>query len=331
MRYHGAMFRVLRATATTLALTVLVLLAACRRSDPPEARAPEPEPPPPPAAEPRAAAPEGRPDAAPIPSAWVDARVEAARARLASSEAGRLLWDAIEAHGGLRRWLSAGTITFDFDYDPYGQPERRMHTRQRVDLWRARAVHEELGDDADAHFGWNGRVAWIVPGPDAFPSPARFWALTPYYFVGMPFVLGDPGVRLERLPDATLDGRTWPIVKATFEAGTGDAPDDYYVLYLDPASKRVHALRYVVSYPGFAGKAFEPGGHTPETLMRLTEQREVDGLLLPGRLDTWRWNVEEGAPGDPRVRVTAKGYALGQTIPASAFDPPGGAHVTDAL
>lgn len=274
---------------------------------------------------------EGPEDAGPIPDAWVAARVADARERLHASEAGRTLWSSIEAHGGLDRWLRAGTLAFRFDYAPHDAPDRRMYTRQRVDLWRARAVHEELGEGADARFGWDGARAWITPGPEAFPTPARFWALTPYYFVGMPFVLGDPGVRLERLPDADLDGRTWTMIRATFEPGTGDAPDDYYVLYVDPDSRFLHALRYVVSYPGFAGKSFEPGGHTPEVLMRLSAPVDVDGLRLHRRLDTWTWNAEDGVPAAPRVKVVAGDYALGEPIAGKAFTPPAGAAVPDGL
>jgi len=330
--------------AALLILITASLAAACDRG---EAAPEEPgstsapaadEGPTPTAAQPGPADPadpDAPPVAGPIPEDWVAARVGDARKRLEATDAGQLVWKSIEAHGGLRSWLAPGTIAFRFDYHPVGDSSRRMHTRQRVDLWRARAVHEEVEDDpddgAEATFGWNGEVAWIRPGPDAFPITPRFWALTPYYFVGMPFVLGDPGVHFERLDDAELDGKTWTLVKATFDPGTGDAPDDYYIVYLDPETHRLHALRYVVSYPGFEGKMFEPGGHTPETLMRFTEPTEVGGLTLFGRLDTWKWNADEGVPADKRVNVTADGYELGETIPGRAFDPPDEATVIEQM
>jgi hypothetical protein len=279
-------------------------------------------------------APEGPPAAGPIPESWVDDRYTKAKERLEASEGGALIWAAIEAQGGLRPWLSSGTIGFEFDYQPYGQPERRMHTKQRVDLWRARAVHQEVEDeasDAEARFGWNGEVAWITPSKDAFPITPRFWALTPYYFVGIPFVLADPGTRFERLDDAELDGKTWNLVKVTFSDGTGDAPDDYYIVYLDPDSHALHALRYVVSYPGFEGVMFEEGGHTPETLMRYTEPTQVDGLGFHRRLDTWKWNADDGVPGDPRVKVEVGDHRLGFEVPAADFAPPEGAVVLEEM
>ena len=274
-------------------------------------------------------APAGPEDAGPIPEAWVNRRVSEARGRLESSEAGTLIWQAIEAHGGLARWLQAGTLTFGFDYRPIGAPERRMHTRQHVDLWRARAVHEELEGGAGdlARFGWDGERSWITPDAAAFPSPARFWSLTPYYFVGMPFVVADPGAQYERLPGAELDGQPYDLVKITYDPGTGDSPDDYYVLYLHPESHELAALRYVVAYPGF----FPEGGHTPEKIMRYTDLHEVDGLRFAGTLDTYAWDGEAATPGAKVTEITVDDIVMAEPIPADRFAPPAGAVVSEAI
>ncbi|MEM6931171.1 MAG: hypothetical protein AAF602_29845, partial [Myxococcota bacterium] len=154
-------------------------LAAC---------APTPEPPPPPP--PAPSVPEV-PRAAPE-SSWVEARVTAAEARLAETEAGRLVREAIDAAGGLRAWYGASPLAFRFDYQPLNGKTAR-DTRQVVDLWRSHAVHTWMGDER-VSFGWDGVVAWRK-GPEGVELPInpRFWSLTPYYFVGMPFVLADEG------------------------------------------------------------------------------------------------------------------------------------------
>lgn len=270
------------------------------------------------------------PAAGPIPEAWVQARVAAAAERLSASEAGRLIAASIDAHGGLATWLRPGTVQFEFDYRPLGQPERRMHTRSDVDLWRARARQEELADDeddgAEATFGWDGEQAWIVPDADAFPATARFWSTTPYYFIGIPFVLADPGARYERLEDAQLDGVVHRLVKVGYETGTGDSPDDYYILYLHPETHRVAAIRYIVSFPG----RFAPGEHSPEKLMRYGEFTEVDGLWLARHFDTFGWSEEHGI-GDLVTRITAGSYRFGRTFEASHFAPAPAAVVADEL
>ena len=200
-----------------------------------------------------------------------------------------------------------------------------MYTRSYVDLWRSRAVQQELGDGADARLAWNGEQAWITPGPKAFPTPARFWATTPYYFVGMPFVLADPGTRFEQLPDAELDGQRYHLVKVTYDPGTGDSPDDYYIVYLHPTTFQLAALRYVVAYPGF----FEKGKHTPEKLMRYSEQRDVDGLRFAHRLDTYGWS--NNAAGKKVTSIAVSDYALGETIAGETFAAPEGAVVSTDL
>ncbi|MFG0317105.1 MAG: hypothetical protein ACF8XB_07530 [Planctomycetota bacterium JB042] len=256
----------------------------------------------------------------PVPTDWVEARAEASERRLTDSPAGALVWRSIEAHGGLKGWLAHGTVEFEFDYAPVGDPAARRHSFQEIDLWSSRGRHRELGENPDAEFGFDGDVAWITPSVDAFPSPPDFWTMTPYYFLGIPFVMADPGTRFERLEDAPLGDVTHRLVKVTFDPGTGDAPDDYYVLYIHPETFRIGGLRYVVSYPGF----FPEGGHTPEKLMVYGEYHEVGGLLISQRYDTYAWDAAAGVRGAKVTDVSASRVRLGRRYPKDAFDPPEG-------
>jgi hypothetical protein len=200
-----------------------------------------------------------------------------------------------------------------------------MQTVSHVDLWRARARQREIDPGGEAAvFGWSGEEAWIAPGPDAFPTPARFWATTPFYFIGIPFVLADPGTLYERLPDAELDGVAHQLVEVSYESGTGDSPDDYYVVYVPPETRHVSAIRYIVAFPGF----FPEGDHSPEKLMRYEGLREADGLLVAHRFRTYQWAASGGALGDLVTEISAGDYAFGQTWPASHFAPVEGAEVS---
>ncbi len=278
--------------------------------------------------------PEPPPAAGPIPDSWVEARVSAAEERLNRSEAGALVLEAIQAHGGLTSWLGAGTIRFTFDYHPVDESRPRRHTESHVDLWRSRARQDVV--DSEVAIGWDGETAWEFPNAEAFPGSARFWATTPYYFVGVPFVFADPGTRFERLPDSPLAERdaeegseapSYHLVKITYEDGTGDSPDDYYILYVDPNTKRVRALRYVVAYPGF----FPEGGHTPEKLMRYEGEHEVQGLVMPSSLPTYAFDLDRNAPTDLVTNITVADIALGDPIEASRFRAPEGASTTTAI
>ncbi len=261
------------------------------------------------------------PDLAAPSDRAVDARVADADARLAASDGGRQIAQAIEAHGGLAAWYGAGPLRFRYAYtrlDSTGAPAGdALDTRQLVDPWSARAVHT-LAADPSVSFGWSGTQAWTRPADAELPTNARFWSLTPYYFVGVPFVFADPGVRLAAAPADSVEGRPVDVVRATFEPGTGDAPDDYYDVLLDPETHRVRGVRYVVSYAGFN----PDGGHTPETLMLYDGAQTVGGVTLQQGFRSFA-----SATGQPKARGTLSELAAAPDTPSSAFDRPADAQV----
>jgi hypothetical protein len=249
--------------------------------------------------------------------AWIEKRVEESRERLTDSEAGKLIWKSIEAHGGLERWFANGPLFFRFDYSPIGDRTVR-DTYNLVDTWASRA-RQELADDRDRAFGWTGEQAWFAPKSEPLEKiNARFWALTPYYFVGMPFVLSDPGVKLEMKGTAELHGETHQVVKATFAEGTGDSPDDYYTVYIDPETGRFGGLRYIVTYPGF----FPDGGHSPPKLMVYNGEQTVDGITFAETAPAYKWNKEEGERGEKVTEISISDVEFRPETPDAAFDVP---------
>jgi hypothetical protein len=252
----------------------------------------------------------------------IASRIAEAQARLDSTEAGRLIWQAIGAHGGLQAWWSNGPLYFRFDYNPVGG--EGIDTYELVDTWSSRAVHW-MASDTTVSFGWDGSAAWTL-APDSVDMPnARFWSLTPYYFVAVPFVLADPGVQHAMDGSMTFEDKTYDLVRITFASGTGDAPDDYYVILLDPNTRHVRGLRYVVTYPGF----FPDGGHTPEKLMMYDGGQTVDGITLAERFRAFPWN--DGDPGDLATEVSITDVAFRPETPPHAFERPAGAEVQEDM
>ncbi|HMB93248.1 MAG TPA: hypothetical protein VKP65_20520, partial [Rhodothermales bacterium] len=193
-----------------------------------------------------------------------------------------------------------------------------------VDTWSSRAVHW-MASDTTTRFGWDGSAAWTV-APDSADMPnARFWSLTPYYFVAVPFVLADPGVQHTMDGTMTFEDKTHDLVRITFAPGTGDAPDDYYVILLDPETRHVRGLRYVVSYPGF----FSDGGHSPEKLMMYDGGQMVDGITLAKRFRAFPWNG--GNPGDLVTEVSITDVEFRPGTRPDAFEMPAGAEVQEDM
>jgi len=257
------------------------------------------------------------------PDSWIAERVEKARVRLNGSEAGKIVWLAMEAHGGLERWYSNGPLSFQFDYAPLDGGPRR-NTFQTVDTWSNRTRHQNV-DDPSQEFGWTGTTAWKkVTDASAFPFDMKFWATTPYYFLGQPFLFDGAGVLLEKKDDVTFKGRACDVVKVTFEPGTGDAPDDYYVLYFGKDDHKLAVIRYIVSYPEY----FKDGGHNPEKLMEIPSTAVVDGVELATAYRTYMLTEDQQA-GKHVTNINVSRIAFDPEVRDAYFDSPAGAEVIE--
>jgi len=257
------------------------------------------------------------------PPSWVDERVEAAYQRLDTSEAGQIVWQAMEAHGGLAKWYANGPLYFHFNYQPLDGSTQR-NTFQVVNTWNATA-HHWVASDTTVQYGWDGEQAWIHPDTAEIPYDTRFWSLTPYYFIGIPFVLGDDGIFLEKLEDVEWQEKSHDVVKVTFDEGVGDAPDDYYVLYFEKQSHELAVIRYIVSYPAY----FPDGGHLPEKFMDVQGRQVVDGIVLPEGYETYWW-TEEGS-GERITTIEVSDVEFRPQLQASFFDTPMNAKIVEEL
>lgn len=247
-------------------------------------------------------------------------RVAAAKERLGQTTEGQRIWQALEAHGGLENWYAKSPLHFRFNYQP--DEGAGLDTRILNDYVNSRTVHTMVSDSS-VRYGWDGNQAWLQPA-DANPGTSvRFWSLTPYYFVGLPFVLADEGIHFSTLEPLEWQENTYTPIKVTYGNGVGDAPDDYYVIYLNEQTNQLDALRYIVSYRGF----FEDGQHLPEKLMTITEHITVDGMILPAGFQTRWWN--DGKPSEVNTKVEVTEYAFHPQTSAAAFAMPTGAKVME--
>ncbi len=256
-------------------------------------------------------------------------RIGDSKKRLQASPGGQIILAAIEKAGGLEPWFS-NPLHFRFNYMPLaGRPP--IDTRQVIDTRSARARHLVFGSADDfgkggVELGWTGNHAWSKGLAEDSKINPRFWSLTPYYFVGVPFVLADPGVILTLEGEETLNGKLCDVVRVTFEADTGDAPDDYYVVYVDKTSNAVAGLRYVVSYKGF----FPDGGQTPEKIMVYGDPIEANGLRFATTYNTFKWDVDAKKKGDLVTKIVASDIKFAP-VESSFFEIPEGAKTKDGF
>ncbi|MEO5721827.1 MAG: DUF6503 family protein [Chthoniobacterales bacterium] len=200
---------------------------------------------------------------------------------------------AVEAHGGLQKWRSFGAVEYDLVYE---RPKGEKRDHQLFNLYTRDGL---ITADNYTMGASNGEV-WIKPNAEALGgTPPRFYMWTPFYFFGMPFVFGDPGVQQESLGEKEFQGRKYNAVKITYKAGTGDSPDDYYIAYVDPASGQLKLSAYVVTYASM--RKDKPVEQLEPHAIVFEEWQTVDGLKVPKAAAYFNWKNE-----------TIEGDALGR-------------------
>ena len=226
---------------------------------------------------------------------------------------------SITAHGGLRKWKSFAAVEYDLIYErPNG--EKRDH--QLFDL-RSR---DGLITADEFTLGASKGEVWIKPRLDALGvTPPRFYMWTPFYFFGMPFVFADPGAKHESLGKKMFQEQEYDVVKITFEAGTGDSPDDFYIAYVEPSSGRLKLAVYIVTYPSLRkGKPLE---ELEQHAIVFEEWQEADGLTVPKSAAYYDWKNETiGDEMHGRLRFTDVRFSTKQPD-ASRFAKPADAVV----
>lgn len=216
---------------------------------------------------------------------------KSAEQEVSASDPGReLVMESIAAHGGKEKWYDNGQLQFRWKYHMSDRgPEAVVDTIQTVDPSTMAVMHEVVGKNI--RFGMNAGEVWSRPEDTEFRPAPRFWALTPFYFVGIPFVFNDPNANFEILPEELeFEGKSYTQVKVTYNKAAGDSPDDYYVLLIDPETKLTRGTYYIVT-----SKLVAPDGPGPPKFLTLDHLQDVGGVMLASGHRTFK--MEEGNSG----------------------------------
>jgi hypothetical protein len=219
----------------------------------------------------------------------------------------QVIQDMIAAHGGMDAWKNAPTFSFT---DQWGDSPPTTFV---VEQGRRRAYFEVPGTDVSV--AWDGEKAWSMNWPTQ--TPVRFLALLNYYFINIPWLTQDPGVKLAGPETGTLPGDStrYTTVMMTFEPGTGDTPDDYYRLYIDPQSKMLRAVDYIVTYDALLD---EGETSTPEHCLVYDQMTTADGLQLPAHFTIYE-------AGKVYAACTISNYSLSAPFDEARMTMPPGA------
>lgn len=204
------------------------------------------------------------------------------------------LADGLKAIGGLDRWNEMHFLQYDIT--------RRGKTETHLTNLKNRKI---LITHSDYKIGFDGKEVWVAPNKAAFSgSSARFYHNLLFYFFAIPYVLADPGINYEILPEKELDGKTYIPVKVSYNEGVGDAPDDYYIAHFDKETHKMYLLLYTVTYYQ---------GATSEKYNALVyeEWQKVNGLQVPKIMKGYKY--ENGALGELRYESIFSNVSLSTT------------------
>lgn len=184
-----------------------------------------------------------------------------------------------DAHGGYEQWSKMKSLS-------YVKGDESTITNLQNRKIRLESPKQVIGFD--------GSEVWVTPDTvDA--SRARFYHNLYFYFYTMPFVVGDSGALYEDVEPRALAGKTYHGIKISYGEGVGDAPDDNYILWVDPKTNKMEWLMYTVTYS--SGKP-----SNDYHLIRYATWQEINGLILPTSLQWFQYDGEN--VGDPRGEAT---------------------------
>ena len=146
---------------------------------------------------------------------------------------------------------------------------------------------------------FDGEHLYVTPA-DANTQGARFSAFTWTYFFALPYKLTDNGVNIEIKNKMPMSNDTMMnAFKMTFDAGIGDAPDDYYVVYTND-NNQIKAAGYIVTYGGTSTQKAEENAHA----IVYDDYQIVNGIPIATSWKFYNWRAEKGIYDDPIGQAT---------------------------
>ncbi|BAO74490.1 hypothetical protein [Winogradskyella sp. PG-2] len=129
-----------------------------------------------------------------------------------------------EAHGGIDNWNKMKTLSFTMEKQN-GKEVTTTNLKSRA----------ELIDTPTYTMGFDGENLWVSEKEgNEYKGNAKFYKGLMMYFYAMPFIVGDDGIIYEDAEPLVFEGKTYPGVLISYDAGVGASPDDQYVVYIMP-------------------------------------------------------------------------------------------------
>lgn len=208
-----------------------------------------------------------------------------------------------DAHGGVTAWNAFKTLSFTIPK----ASDSETHTTA------LKSRKETIGTAAYS-MGFDGADIWLLDENKTYKGDAVFYHNLMFYFYAMPFVLADDGINYAATPALEFEGKAYPGVRISYDAGVGMSSKDEYFLHYDPETFQMQWLGYTVT--------FRSGEKSDNVKwIRYDDWMDVNGLQLPKSM-TW-YEYEGKTPIAPKNTVSFENVSLSnEEKPAGFYDKP---------
>ncbi|MEM6910523.1 MAG: hypothetical protein AAF555_02975 [Verrucomicrobiota bacterium] len=140
---------------------------------------------------------------------------------------------------------------------------------------------------------FDGETAWTTG--EAHPMD-RFHVLTWPWFVMAPYKMVGDGITLSDYAEKKVGQTTYQTFLQTFASDMGDAPEDWYRLFIEPETQQLDWMSYIVTY----GKSAEEANQKP-SVIHYEDYASIEGVQIAQTYTFYLWDKEKSAPlGDPK-------------------------------
>jgi hypothetical protein len=148
---------------------------------------------------------------------------------------------------------------------------------------------------------FDGKKIWLNSTEVGADRQARFDIFMWQYFFMAPFKMDDAGTYWQLMADKIIDDNEYARAKLTFKNGTGDTPNDWYIVHRNKATDYLSAMAYIVTFGNKAVTEAEkrPNGITYDDFIT------VEGIQFATTWRFWKWSEQRGfydAKGNAKIK-----------------------------
>lgn len=118
----------------------------------------------------------------------------------------------------------------------------------------------------------------------------KFGVYTYQYFFMAPYKFSDKGTVWKKLEPMEMLDSTTNRAMLTFETGTGDAPDDWYIVHSDQKTNMVNYIGYIVTGGGASIEEAEKSAHA----IGYTDYQHVSGIPIAQKWGFYNYKKTDG-------------------------------------